>query len=45
MINQPEHKNEQPLCTCGKTQNQPYCDGSCDIIDEDNDSEDDKHQK
>ncbi|GEM_PF-2072021 len=32
LYNKPEKETKDlPLCTCGKTQDKPYCDGSCDL--------------
>lgn len=43
LINNPDKESKNmPICTCGKTQNKPYCDGTCDHIDEPNAHEDDK---
>lgn len=33
LINNPDKEIKNlPICDCGKTQNKPYCDGSCDHV-------------
>ena len=40
LTNNPDKETKNlPICTCGKTQNKPYCDGTCDLAEEQDDHE------